>query len=99
MTTYADDIATQDELLKQHGYLQRELEKYKGEDMAKKEKTDIKAVDKLLSSTLEGFTAVQNGKMEVSEETFNAMQTLIVSLCGTVSNFVQEKKENAEETA
>lgn len=103
MKTYADYIATQDELLQQHGYLQRELEKYKGEDMAKKDEkkkeTDIKAVDKLLSSTLEGFTAVQNGKMEVSEETFNAMQTLIVSLCGTVSNFVQEKKENAEESA
>ena len=65
----------------------------------KKVEPDIKAVEKLLSSVVEGFAVVQNGKIQVSEEASKSMSSLITSLCGTVSNFVQEKKENADKTA
>lgn len=97
MATYVDYMATQDELLSQNSYTQEELRKYAGgADM--KEKTDIKAVDKLLSSTVEGLMQMQNGKIAANAETKAAMQTLVSSLCLTVADWANEK-ENAEETA
>ena len=95
MREYADFIASNDELLYQNSHTQVEMIKLQSDGEEMEKTIDIKAVDKLLSSTLEGFAAAQNGKIEVSEETKKAMQTLIVSLCGTVSDFVEEK-ENAE---
>ena len=97
MAEYADYIATQDELLSQNSYLQKELKQYEGGNEMKKE-TDIKAVDKLLSSSVEGLMAMQNGKISVNEETKKAAQVLVQSLCGVVSEWAN-KKENAEETA
>lgn len=80
-----------------HNYVQRELKKYQGDEMKKKE-TDIKAVEKLLSSVVEGLSAVQNGKIQISEEASNSMSSLVTSLCGVVSEWAN-KKENAEKTA
>lgn len=99
MAEYADYIATQDELLQQNSYVQKELKKYQGGvDVKKEEKTDIKAVDKLLSSAVEGLMAIQNGKIKVSEETTIAAQTLVKDLCNVVSEWADEK-ENADKTA
>ena len=97
MKTYADYIATQDELLEQHSYLQRELKKYEGGKMSK-EKTDIKEVEKLLSSTVSGLMAMQNGKIQADAEMKKSAQVLVQSLAGIVSDWAEEK-ENAEETA
>ena len=99
MKVYSSYIATQDELLQQNSYVQRELKKYMGDfELKKEEKTDVKAVEKLLSSAVEGLMAIQNGKIQVSEETEKAAQTLITSLCGVVSDWAN-KKENAGESA
>ena len=97
MKEFAGYIATQDELDMLHNYVQRELKKYQGDEMKKKE-TDIKAVEKLLSSVVEGLSAVQNGKIQISEEASKSMSSLVTSLCGVVSEWAN-KKENAEETA
>ena len=97
MVEYADYIATQDELLKQNSYVQRELKKYEGGEMEKK-KTDIKEVDKLLSSTVAGLMAMQNGKIQAGAEAKKSAQLLVQSLCGVVSEWAEEK-ENADETA
>ena len=97
MAEYADYIATQDELLKQNSYVQRELKKYEGGEMKKKE-TDIKEVDKLLSSTVAGLMAMQNGKIQAGAEAKKSAQLLVQSLCGVVSEWAEEK-ENADETA
>lgn len=97
MRTFADYIATQDELLYENSHWQKELEKYKGGVEMKRE-TDIKAVDKLLSSSVEGLMAMQNGKIAVNEETKKAAQTLVQSLCGVVSEWAEEK-ENADKSA
>ena len=97
MATYADYIATQDELLMQNSHWQEELKKYQG-GMEMKKETDIKAVDKLLSSTVEGLMAMQNGKIVASEETKKAVQTLVKELCSTVTDWATEK-ENADESA
>ena len=91
MAEYADYIATQDELYLQNSYTQKELKKYGGDvDMKKERETDIKAVDKLLSSTVEGLMAIQNGKIKVSEETSRAAQTLVRELCSVVSEWAKE---------
>lgn len=97
MKEFAGYIATQDELDMLHNYVQRELKKYQGDEMKKKE-TDIKAVEKLLSSVVEGLSAVQNGKIQISEEASKSMSSLVTSLCGVVSEWAN-KKENAEKTA
>ena len=57
-----------------------------------KKETDIKAVDKLLSSAVEGLMAMQNGKIKVSEETSQATQTLVKSLCNVVSEWADDTK-------
>ncbi len=97
MAEYADYIATQDELLSQNSYTQKELKKYEGGALMER-KVDIKVVDKLLSSTVEGLMAMQNGKITVSEETKSAAQVLIKELCATVVDW-SEEKENAEQSA
>lgn len=97
MVTFADYIATQDELLMENSHWQKELLKYYGFVEMKKE-TDIKAVDKLLSSAVEGLMAMQNGKITVNEETKKAAQILVTELCSTVTSWAQEK-ENADESA
>lgn len=97
MKTFADYIATQDELLSMNSYTQLEMKKYAG-GVDMKTKTDIKAVDKLLSSTVEGLMAMQNGKIEANAETKAAMQTLVSSLCTTVTDWANEK-ENADKSA
>ncbi len=61
-------------------------------------KTDIKEVDKLLSSTVAGLMAMQNGKIQAGAEAKKSAQVLVQSLCGVVSEWAN-KKENAEETA
>ena len=96
MATYADYIATQDELLSQNSYVQRELKKYEGGVEMKRE-TDIKAVDKLLTSAVEGLMAMQNGKIVANEETKAAAQLLVKSLCVTVTDWASE--ENADKSA
>ena len=96
MRTFADYIATQDELASMNSYTQKELKQYEGGQEMKKE-TDIKAVDKLLSSAVEGLMAMQNGKIKVSEETSQATQTLVKSLCNVVSEWADDTKP--EETA
>lgn len=94
MATYADYIATQDELLQQNSYTQRELRQYAGVEEMKK-KTDIKAVEKLLSASIEGLDAMQSGKIEVSGETSKAAKDLIKGLCSTVYEWVEEKDKRA----
>ena len=96
MATYADYIATQDELLKQNSHWQKELQKYNG-GVEMKAEMDIKAVDKLLSSMLEGLLAMRNGKIAANEVTKNAVQVLIGELCSTVTGWTNE--ENADKTA
>ena len=97
LATFADYIATQDELMSMNSSTQLEMKKYAGgADM--KEKTDIKAVDKLLSSTVEGLMQMQNGKIAANAETKAAMQTLVSSLCSTVTDWANEK-ENADKSA
>lgn len=98
MATFTDYIATQDELLSMNSYTQRELKKYEEIEMAREKKTDIKAANKLLSSALEGYEAIQSGKIKVSEETSKAARTLIKELCSAVSDWTEEK-ENADKSA
>ena len=97
MAEFADYLATQDELLQENSHWQAELQKYQGIAEVKRE-LDIKAVDKLLSSTVEGLMAMQNGKITASEETKQAAQVLVTELCSTVTNWAQEK-ENADKSA
>ncbi len=93
MTTFANYIATQDELLKENSHWQKEIKRYEvGIEM--KRETDIKTVDKFLSSAVEGLMAIQNGKIKVSEETSQAAQTLVKSLCGVVSEWAEEPPED-----
>ena len=98
MRTYADYIATQDELLYQNSYTQRELQKYKGvqDNMAK---NDMKTVQKQLGSTVEFLIAVQNGNVQISDEASKATQTLLKELCNTVSDWAGETPSSEEETA
>ena len=98
MATFTDYIATQDELLSMNSYTQRELKKYEEIEMEREKKTDIKAANKLLSSALEGYEAIQSGKIKVSEETSKAARTLIKELCSAVSDWTEEK-ENADKSA
>lgn len=92
MAEYADYIATQDELLQGNSHWQKEIKRYEtGVEM--KRETDIKAVDKFLSSAVEGLMAIQNGKIKATEETSQAAQTLVKSLCGVVSEWAEEPPE------
>ena len=97
MREYAGYIATQDELLYHKSYTQKELKKYAGgtDDMKKEKETDIKAVDKLLSSNVEGLLAIQNGKIKVSDETREAVRSLVRELCYSVIDYTEEE-ENAD---
>ena len=95
MREFADYIATQDELLYENSYTQKELRKYEG-NIEMEKKTDIKAVDKLLSSAVEGLMAMQNGKINVSEETKGATQTLVKELCSAVALWADDEDEKKE---
>ena len=89
MKEYADYIATQDELLYQNSYTQNELEKYRG-DTEMDKKTDIKAIEKLLSANVEGLALVKNNKISLTEEAVKGSKMLIKELCNNVSEWVDD---------
>ena len=87
MRTYADYIATQDELLLQNSHWQKEIQEYQGstDDMAK---NDIKLVGKQLSSMVDFLAQIDDGKVEVSADTEKALQTVVRGLCKDVAEYV-----------
>lgn len=91
MQEYADYIATQDELLEQHSYTQAELEKYRG-DTEMEKKTDIKAIEKLLSANVEGLALVKNNKISLTEEAVKGSKMLIKELCASVQEWVEDSE-------
>lgn len=94
MAEYADYIATQDELWAQNSYTQRELEKYRGDvDMAK---TDIKAVEKLLSANVEGLALLKAKKITLTDEAVRGSKMLIKELCNNVAEWVDDVDVSSE---
>ena len=89
MKEYADYIATQDELLAQHSYTQAELEKYRG-DIEMEKKTDIKAVEKLLSANVEGLALLKSKKITLTDEAVRGSKMLIKELCNNVAEWVDD---------
>ena len=89
MKEYADYIATQDELLAQHSYTQAELEKYRG-DIEMEKKTDIKAVEKLLSANVEGLALLKSKKITLTDEAVRGSKMLIKELCSSVAEWVDD---------
>lgn len=87
MQEYADYIATQDELLEQHSYIQAELEKYRG-DTKMDIKTDIKAIEKLLSANLEAVSMARSNKITLSDDAFNGAKALVKELSINISEWV-----------
>ena len=88
MKEYADYIATQDELLAQNSYTQRDLEKYRGDDMANN--TDIKATEKLLSANLEGLALLKSKKITLTDEAVRGSKILIKELCNNVAEWLDD---------
>lgn len=89
MAEYADYIATQDELLMQNSYTQKELEKYRG-DVEMANKTDIKAVEKLLSANVEGLALLKSKKITLTDDAVKGSKMLIKELCASVAEWVDE---------
>lgn len=89
MKEYADYIATQDELFYQNSYTQAELEKYRG-DIEMEKKTDIKAVEKLLSANVEGLALLKSKKITLTDEAVRGSKMLIKELCNNVAEWVDD---------
>lgn len=94
MREFADYIASQDELLYMNSHTQVEMQKLQEVEEVKKG-TDIKAVEKQLSSAVEFFGQVQAGKVEVSSEASNATRVIIKELCSTLSEWVDGAEKGA----
>ena len=94
MREFADYIASQDELLYMNSHTQVEMQKLQEVEEVKKG-TDIKAVEKQLSSAVEFFGQVQAGKVEVSSEASNATRIIIKELCSTLSEWVDGAEKGA----
>ena len=99
MAEYADFIATNDELLSQHSHTQEEMIRLQDEgEEIEMEKIDYKAIEKQLSSTVEFYSKIQDGKVTVSEEMKKATQVTLKELCAVVAEWAngEEKQEIVE---